>query len=390
MTDVARIASRRRTPYYLFDGGRLRRDAETWQRASRQGGVRLFYPYKTNRHPAVLDLLAGMDIGAEVATASDFRRARRRGLGGDRIVIHGPAKERELIDGGLGARATFVADGSEDAASILDRAAGLRLQPLYLLRLSVPSAEASQAAYGFSPRALLEFVRRCRFDKRPVPMGVAFHLGTGLSAAGPYRDAIDSVAKCAGELESLGAPLRILDVGGGFAARGESRLDAAGRPRPVPAPPVAVLRAIADSAARRLGASVLVLAEPGRALVSDAFDLVARVVGVKRTAAGADVFLDASRVSHAFFVPRGRHPLTVFPRRPRGRERIRLWGPLGVDLELLMDVAPIGVPRPGDLVVIRSVGAYNANASNAWSGRRAGVERSPASRPRRRRGTGAR
>lgn len=64
---------------------------------------------------------------------------------------------------------------------------------------------------------------------------------------------------------------------------------------------------------------------------------------------GGRVFLDASRMAHAYFVLRGRHPL-------------------GVDLDLLSPAVRLGSPRPGDLVLIGSVGAYNTNAASAWAG----------------------
>jgi diaminopimelate decarboxylase len=42
-------------------------------------------------------------------------------------------------------------------------------------------------------------------------------------------------------------------------------------------------------------------------------------------------------------------------------------GPLPTNLDLFATVG-IGRPRPGDLLVIESVGAYNLIAANAWSG----------------------
>jgi diaminopimelate decarboxylase len=358
------------TPFYLFDPAELSLRAQAWTSAARTWAFQLLYPYKCNRETAVIERLALAGIGAEVAALSDLRRARRLGLGGEQIVLQGAAKDRELIDAGLAAGTIFVADGGEDALAILERARAAGKPPRYLLRLSTSGGDPSQALYGFSAADLVAFARASHAGRRPPSEGLAFHLGTGFSSPRPWREAIRAAGAVARALEAAAAPVCLLDVGGGFAAQGEARRDGRGRVRPAPPLPAEFLGVIAQQARRELSAATRLIAEPGRALASDAFHLVARVVRVKHSAAGDEVFLDASRMSHAFFVPRGRHALWAFPKRKAGRGRVRLWGPLGVDLEILVGRARIGVPRPGDLVVIGSVGAYNLNAANAWAGRK--------------------
>jgi diaminopimelate decarboxylase len=164
----------------------------------------------------------------------------------------------------------------------------------------------------------------------------------------------------------------ILDVGGGFAAEAESRRDAKGRPLGTARAPAAQAARIARDARRLFGERTTLLFEPGRALVSGAFHLAARVVRV-REGRPPTVYLDASRASHAFFVARGRHPIEIVPRRAGPRRRVVLAGPLGVDLDVFARDAVLPPVRPGDLVVIGSVGAYNQNAANAWAGAMPGV-----------------
>ncbi len=86
------------------------------------------------------------------------------------------------------------------------------------------------------------------------------------------------------------------------------------------------------------------------------------------TSRGTRVYLDASRLAHAFFVARGVHPIAVLPTRRGAPRRFALAGRLGVGLDVFADPVRLPPVRPDDLVVIGAVGAYNVNAANAWAG----------------------
>jgi diaminopimelate decarboxylase len=128
------------------------------------------------------------------------------------------------------------------------------------------------------------------------------------------------------------------------------------------------VRTLGSEARRLFGPAVELLFEPGRAIVSQSFRLVARVLRVKDSERRRTVFLDASRLSHAFFAGWGRHPIETIPRRRGARRAATLAGPLGVGVDVFASRELLAPVEPGDLVVIGSVGAYNWNAINSWAG----------------------
>ena len=356
------LARGRRTPFYVFDALLAGRNARRWKTAAAESGaLEIFYPYKCNRHPGLLDVFAREGLGAEVSCLEDLEAAVARGIPGDRLILQGPAKDTELLDRTLSLRGWLVADGPEDAQAILGRARALRLAPRYLLRFRASSAQRAQRRFGFPPAGLLAWVRSMRRGS-PAPEGLAFHLGTGIASAAPHAAAIREAARIAGSLKDLGIAVRVLDLGGGFAAAGEARRDQSGRPRPAPPPPEEVLCGLAEGI-RRATPGARGLIEPGRALASDAFTLVTRVIRVS----GGRIYVDASRMSHALFVPNGKHRFLAIPRRA-GKRRFEVAGPLPVDLDVLSAGEMIGRPREGDRMAIGSVGAYNVIAANAWAG----------------------
>jgi diaminopimelate decarboxylase len=361
---AARLAKGRSTPFYLFDPVEAGASARRWNDLARaHGNLEIFYPYKCNRHPALTRLFAREGLGAEVTSPADLSDALVTGLPGERVVFQGPAKDRASLDRALGAGALIVADGPEDGAALRARARAVGKSPRYLLRLRPEACEAEQRPFGMSAREAFELLRRLVREGRALPRGLAFHLGTGLSSARLYLRAIREAGCLAAQLGKLGVQTKTLDVGGGFAGRGGSRRDAGGRlRRPPPRLEVFVSEIMAGAHRALPGARILV--EPGRALAGDCFHLVTRVLRVR----GRRVYVDASRMSHAFFVARGKHPFTPIPMRERGAPPVTVAGPLAVGLDVLSESEAIGRPREGDLVVIGSVGAYNLIAANAWAG----------------------
>jgi len=352
------------TPFYFYDEAALGRAAARWKRAARSG-VRVFYPYKCNRHPAVLDRLAREGFGAEINVAADMPEAAARGIEGKRLVVHGPAKTASLIDDALAAGAMLVADGPEDAAAIFARARAVGKTPRYLLRLRTEDARTGQRAFGIDAEEVPRIIEGARRNSLPPPSGLAFHLGTGLPGIAPYRRTILAASRLAPLLREAGSSVEILDVGGGFSSSAESRYDDRGRPHRVHwTEPDRIVRDLTSEIRRRIGEPEIWI-EPGRALVAEAFLLVTRVIRVR---ARRVVFVDASRMAHGFFIARGAHPVSSIPPRRGGRSVFSIAGPLGTDLDVFVRRVRMVPPREGDLVVFGAVGAYNLIAANGWAG----------------------
>jgi diaminopimelate decarboxylase len=125
---LAAAAARAETPFYFYDASALARAADRWLRAAGRR-AKIFYPYKCNRYPPLLDDLAAAGFGAEINVPGDLSRAIRRRIGPGRLVVHGPAKADDFIDAAIAAGATLVADGIEDADAIFGRGRALGRRP---------------------------------------------------------------------------------------------------------------------------------------------------------------------------------------------------------------------------------------------------------------------
>lgn len=226
------------------------------------------FAVKTNPHPiAIANLYKGGVHAFDVASIEEMRLVRSVTPKAELYFMH-PIKSPESIREAYyehGVR-NFVLDHADELAKILretNNASDLNL----FVRLGLPkNANASidlSAKFGAMPDMAVELLQVCR-DKC-VKLGVAFHVGTQISDAASYANAINIVR---GVIESSAVRVDTLDIGGGF---------------PVPyegedVPSIYTCLDVVRTALQCAGLGHMeLLAEPGRALVAQSGSLVVRV-----------------------------------------------------------------------------------------------------------------
>jgi diaminopimelate decarboxylase len=186
--------------------------------------------------------------------------------------------------------------------------------------------------------------------------GIACHIGSQITSVRPFLDAIARVLALAGELAGEGIPIRHVDVGGGL---GITYKDES------PPHPDEYGAAVGKALARFPGEVFL---EPGRVLVGNAGILLTRVLYVKRSGRKTFVVVDAAMndlVRPALY--EAHHDLEPVGRsRPGAREILAdVVGPVCESGDFLARRRRMPAPEAGDLIAVRSAGAYGfAMASN--------------------------
>ena len=89
--DLAELARRHDTPFYLYDLAVVERRVEAL-RAALPDTFRLAYAVKANPNPAVLERMARLGLGADVASGGELERVVAAGFDPALIVFTGPGK----------------------------------------------------------------------------------------------------------------------------------------------------------------------------------------------------------------------------------------------------------------------------------------------------------
>ena len=365
------------TPFYAYDRGLLTaRVAEL--RAALPQGIELHYAMKANPMPALVQLMAGLVDGIDVASAGELQVALNAGADPHEISFAGPGK-RDIELGQAVAAGVLVNVETARELKVLAAASqrlglparvALRVNPDFELKGSGMRMSGGPKQFGIDAETVPEVLAQVGALAGEGLAFEGFHLFAG--SQNLKAEAICEAQQKSYELavrlaDSAPAPVRFLNLGGGFGIPyfpGETRLDLA---------PIAEnLAALQVRAKADLPQAKLVI-ELGRYFVGEAGIYVSRIVD--RKISRGQVFLVADGGLHHHLsasgnfgqVLRKNYPASV---EPQGRvestlEPASVVGPLCTPLDLLADRMEMAKGEIGDLTVVYQSGAYGRSASPA-------------------------
>ena len=284
------LAARFGTPLVVYCEETLRERARRFRRAA--PGALVVYGAKAFPNVAVLRVLAAEGLGADVSTLGELAFARRAGIPGDRLVVHGNNKSDEELRAAAALGALVVLDALDEP----ERAAAAGVGRALVRVTPGVEAETHEAIrtgqrgskFGLDADEALEAVRRAVAAGLEVE-GLHLHVGSQLTDARAHLLAIGLLASFAARCrDEAGWTPAAVDVGGGFGIR--HVLDE-------PEPPLAALiEAVVAAVEREWEERALppprLILEPGRALVGPAGVSLYRVGTVKQAGEQAYLAID--------------------------------------------------------------------------------------------------
>ena len=368
---LSRLAARiGQTPFYVYDRALLtQRVAQL--RAALPTAISLHYAMKANPMPAVVQFMAGLVDGIDVASGGELKVALDAGADPAEISFAGPGKRDPELRQSVAAGVLVNVESLRELPVLAAASQELGLPARVAVRVN-PDFElkGSGMKMGGGPKQF-------GLDVELVPEALAFAAREGLAFegfhlfAGSQNLRADSICEAQCKSYELAlrlaghapSPVKFLNLGGGFGIPyfpGEQRLDLA--------PIGANLQAIVERAAREMPAAGIVI-ELGRYLVGEAGLYVTRVVDRKVSRGQVFLVCDGG-LNHQLAasgnfgqVVRKNYPVGVFPVRGTARETASAVGPLCTPLDLLADRMDLPQARVGDLVVVFQSGAYGASSS---------------------------
>jgi diaminopimelate decarboxylase len=227
--DVAALADRVPTPFFLFSARQVRWNVASLRNAfaRRHLDTELFYASKACSALWLLRCVHGTGINVEVNSGGELYRALQTGFRPDQIIFNGVAKTRtevrEAVSAGVRA---IVADSLYELERIADVAAGVGGRAAVALRVDVdvPTQTHPGMATTHGGKAGIDLddaVSGFRYAAAQPALdvrGLHCHIGSQITGIAPYVRAV-SVALDVAEAaeEAIGRRLEFLDAGGGFA-----------------------------------------------------------------------------------------------------------------------------------------------------------------------------
>jgi diaminopimelate decarboxylase len=363
------LVARWGTPLYVYSHAAIRDRFRELQEAISDVPHLIAYSVKANGNLGVLRALAGLGAGADIVSAGELQRARMAGIPGERIVFSGVGKTVPELAAGLEAGIYgFNVESEGELRSLSDLAGATGRTAPIALRVNPDVDSPTPHAYTRTGHAATKFgipiadaPRLYRLATRLPGIevrGVDVHIGSQILEVAPYRSALDQALELVALLRREGVELEYLDLGGGLGisysgGEGISAREFA----------AAILPDVRASGLR------LVL-EPGRFIVGEAGVLLTRVLYLKEGGGKRFVITDAGmndllRPSHYS----GYHGVEPVESHARPSGHVDVVGPICETGDFLALDREIELPEQGELLAIRTVGAYGFSMSSTYNQR---------------------
>ena len=336
--------------------------------------LRVHYAMKANPFAPLLQAMAGLVDGFDVASGGELAVALAAGVGAPTISFAGPGKRDRELEAAIAAGVTLNCESGGEVARALaaaDRLArrarlAIRVNPDFDLRGSGMKMGGGAKPFGVDA-ALVPALVRTIIEAGAQWRGLHIYAGSqALDAAAVIEAQAATLALAARLTSEIGIPLPHLNLGGGFGIpyfAGDAPLDIA-----------AIGVALGEALERRpeaLQATEFAI-ELGRWLVGEAGVYLTRVID-RKVSHGVTFLVTDGGLHHQLAasgnfgtVVRRNYPVAIATRfDAEPVEEVTIVGCLCTPLDRLADQVLLPRAEPGDLVAVFCSGAYGASASPA-------------------------
>ena len=338
------------TPFYYYDADLLRRTlAVINAEAGRHHAFHVHYAVKANANPGVLRIISQSGLGADCVSGGEIEAALNAGFPASKIVYAGVGKSDWEID--LGLRKNIFCFNVEsiaelevinERAGLLDKVArvALRINPDVGAHTHAKiTTGLAENKFGIAMSDMYGAIEACHSMEHVTLVGLHFHIGSQILDMGDFAALCNRVNDLQRQLEHRHIEIKNINVGGGL---GHLKL--------------------------RDGQTLHF--ELGRAVVAQCGSLITRCLYVKQGTAKEFVIVDAGMtdlIRPALY--QAYHKIENLS----SDEPLRTYdvvGPICESSDVFAKSTDLNLTRRGDLLAIRSAGAYGEIMASRYNCRR--------------------
>ncbi len=359
------------TPFYAYDRQLiLQRMADLRQAMPEE--LKIHYAMKANPMPAVVQQMALITDGLDVASAGEMKIALDTTMSVENISMAGPGKKTSELRQSIAAGITINTESTNELETIAIQSVQLgiaanvaiRINPAFELKTSGMKMGGGPKQFGIDEEHVPDILKRIKELDLNFK---GFHIYSGsqnLRAASIIEAQEKSIALAIKLANGSPSAIEKLNIGGGYGIPyfpGESSLD---------------ILAIGDALSHRMREAKTeiptaeVIIELGRYLVGEAGVYVCRVIDKKISQGQTFLICDGGLHHHLAAsgnfgqVIRKNYPVSIGNKMNiKTRETVNIAGSLCTPLDILADKIELPKAETGDLVVIYQSGAYGLTAS---------------------------
>ncbi len=356
------------TPCYVYSRATIERHWMAFDKALGEQPHLVCYAVKANSNLAVLNVLAKLGSGFDIVSAGELERVLRAGGSADKIVFSGVGKTAEEMSRALDVGIRCFNVESQAELYLLEQVANEKgMQAPVSLRVN-PDVDAKTHPYistglkdnkfGITIGDAPEVYQYIMDSTHLSVQGVDCHIGSQLTEVAPFVDALDRVLALVDLLAEKNIKLHHLDLGGGLGIRYQDENP------PLPEEQMAAILQ------RLNGREFEILIEPGRAIVGNAGILLTRVLYLKHNEDKNFAVVDAAMndLMRPALYQAWQAIEPVVQKSKAQTKTYDVVGPICETGDFLGKTRELAIEQ-GDLLAVRSAGAYGFTMSSNYNSR---------------------
>ena len=220
------LAQAHGTPLFVYSQAAMLDALASYQRALAGRPHLICYAMKANSTLAVLQTLVRAGCGLDIVSGGELERALAAGVAPERIIFSGVGKTRHEMQRALAIGIgcfNVESDAELDVLNAVAQAAGLRAPVSIRVNPNVDPKTHPYISTGLKGNKFgIAHERRgghlppCSVLRGLRVVGIDCHIGSQITEAAPYLDAMDRVLDLVQAIEAAGVPIEHIDFGGGL------------------------------------------------------------------------------------------------------------------------------------------------------------------------------
>lgn len=371
--DLSALAEQYGTPLYVYSRATLERHWHAFDQAAGDFPHLICYAVKANSNLAVLGVLARLGSGFDIVSKGELCRVLAAGGDASKVVFSGVGKRVDEIEFALEKNIfCFNVESTAELARINEVAGRLgKIAPISI-RVN-PDIDAGTHPYistglkenkfGIAIEQAQDIYAQAAAMENLAIHGLDCHIGSQLTEVAPFLEAVDKLLVLIDALAADGIHIKHLDVGGGLGVRYDDETP------PEPKEYVEQIKA------KLQGRDLTLVFEPGRAIAANAGVLLTRVEHLKPGEAKSFAIVDAAMndlIRPALYSAwQAIIPLDNSLSRPSAIYDVV--GPICETGDFIGKDRELSITE-GDLLAVRSAGAYGFVMASNYNSRPRGAE----------------
>lgn len=350
-----------RTPFYYYDTELLRKTLNTIkEEVSRHEGFVVHYAVKANANPKLLRIIREAGLGADCVSGGEIETCLKAGFPCNKIVYAGVGKSDWEINLGLDSDIFCFNVESIPELEVINELANAKCKTARVAFRLNPNVGAHTHAnittglaenkFGIAMRDMMAVINEASQMKNIRVVGLHFHIGSQILDMSDFEALCNRINDLQQELERHRITLEHINVGGGLGVDYQ-------HPNRMPIPE---FKDYFDTYAKKLKLrpGQTLHFELGRSIVAQCGSLITRTLYIKKGATKQFAIVDAGfpdLIRPALY--QAYHKIeNISSNEPK--ETYDVVGPICESTDVFAKQIDLNGTRRGDLLAIRSAGAY--------------------------------